>query len=581
MFRFLGLYSKYKFMFYVGEFFYYTINLSALILGWYWIGKKLAEMGYGAIKLRCYVLLCVLISFPVGFASSRAMGMFYHPASQWSLDFFFENMLQGRTHTFHGSLILPIFFYLIYALIFKYKPWHILDTVFLYIPLCHAIGRFSCFIVGCCWGHRISVHLFGLSVAFHNPSPLWALGLNLCIFYFLKQLHSFTYLNPANHRNYKGAITASYLLLYGVDRLLLEIFRTEKVVASGLTQAQITMLIFISTGLGILGYIKYLRKEKTVSACTSMTVSNGKIGRALATFVILNLFALSLYYFYKIYTLVMMLILQKTEISFQDISPAHIIPLIGLSLGICILFYAKNFKKTAAAAGLVPVNCKTETAVVETIKPLIILAGFVTLTLFLMSLFYYLVMKLRILPFPFQKVNNARTAYSLIFTYLPFLVLPVISIFCLRKAQLPILEKFTIKGPPKTILIFTTIGLAASIFYSVDLLVLGEPRLRGAIYWPPVLILSVINAFSEEIAYRLTAYSLILNAGFSRFAAISLQAALYSTVHFFFNPTLGILSLIYGIIMGVLMDRTQSISLCILCHFIVDLGAIGGPILIY
>ncbi|MGD9210872.1 MAG: hypothetical protein PVI90_08845, partial [Desulfobacteraceae bacterium] len=84
MFRFLGLYSKYKFMYFVGEFFYYTINLSALVLGWYLIKKKLTEMSYAHNKLYIYVLLCTLLSFPVGFASSRAVGMFYYPTDQWS-----------------------------------------------------------------------------------------------------------------------------------------------------------------------------------------------------------------------------------------------------------------------------------------------------------------------------------------------------------------------------------------------------------------------------------------------------------------------------------------------------------------
>lgn len=584
-------------MFYVGEFFYYSINLSAILLGWYWIGKKLSQMGYERKRLTLYVLSCMLFSFPVGFASSRAVGMFYHPASQWSLEFFFDNMFNGKTHTFHGSLIMPILLYLIYGLIYRIKILHLLDTVFLYIPLGHAIGRVSCMIVGCCWGHSISLNLFGLNLTFQNPTPLWAIGMNLCIYYFLKRLHTYTYFNPTPTRNYSGAVSASYLILYGVDRFFMEIFRTERVVFQGLTQAQFTMLVFMSIGLVILAYLNYARKADAkhplnpVSfSSTAIPLSNGLIG-----FFLVNIFLLSIYYLYQIYSLLFMLIFQKPKIAFADLPPIQLTLLFCLTLVICSLVYVKYFKHTAksvpadpsaapADTSMVPEDASTPPSIafIKTeIKPLALLASYTAITLFLLSLFYYLVMKMRILPFPFQRVRDVSTAYKLILTYLPFLVLPILSILWLKEARLPIWEKFKISGNPKTIIIFTTIGLLASILYSVDLLVIREPRLRGLAFWPPVLILSVINAFTEEIAYRLTAYSLLLNANFSRITAILLQAILYSSVHFFFNPTLGVLSLLYGIIMGLLMDRTQSVTLCIICHFIIDLGAIGRPILAF
>lgn len=496
MFRFLGLYSKYPFMFYVGEFFYYFINTAAVIFGWCWIGRTLVKMGYERDKLKKYVIICILISIPTGYISSRAVGMFYFPLDQWSLDFLWKQVLSGETHTFHGSLILPILLYSLLGLLFRYKIWHILDTIFLYLPLAHAIGRVSCVVVGCCWGRKVALHLFGFKIYFQNPTPLWAVGLNLCIYYFLKQLHIHTYLNPENPRNHKGATTASYLMLYGVDRLYMEIFRNERIIFMGLTQAQIVMLINILIGFSIFAVIKYLRPKE--GSPSYVGTSNSSI----------------------------------TE-SYLDI------------------------------------------------KPLILLAGFVCLNLFLLFLFYYLIIKIRVFPFPFQKVHSIAQAYKLILSYFPLLILPIISIFFLKKARLPILEKFAVQGNSKIIIIFTAIGLTASVFYSVDLLILSEPRLRGLAFWPPVLILSLINAFTEEIAFRLAAFSLFLNAGFKRITAILMQALLYSSVHFLFNPTLGLLSLIYGIILGVLMDRTQSITLCIICHFIIDLGAIGRPILVY
>jgi phosphatidylglycerol:prolipoprotein diacylglycerol transferase len=496
MFRYLGLYSKYPFMFYVGEFLYYSINIAAVVYGWRWIGKTLMEMGYERDRLKKYVIICIFISIPAGYISSRAAGMFYFSLDQWSLDFLLQQALSGETHTFHGSLVLPILLYSLLGCLFRYKIWHVLDTVFLYLPLAHAIGRVSCVVVGCCWGRKVALHFFGFEIHFQNPAPLWAVGLNFCIYYFLKKLHTHTYLNPENPRNYKGAITASYLMLYGVERLYMEIFRTERIVFMGLTQAQIVMLINILIGIVIIVVIKYLRPKSASSSYVGTS-------KPLATK------------------------------SYLDISP------------------------------------------------FISLAGFVGIILFLLFLFHYFVIEIRVFPFPYQKVHSVAQAYSLIFTYFPLAILPVISIIFLKRASLPILEKFAVRGNSKDIIIFTAIGLTASLYYSMDLLILSDPRLRGVAFWPPVLILSLINAFTEEITFRLAAFSLFLNAGFKKITAILLQALLYSSVHFLLNPTLGVLSLVYGIILGLLMDRTQSITLCIICHFIIDLGAIGKPVLVY
>ena len=104
MFRFLGFYSKYSFMFFVGEFFYYCINLTVLILGWRWIGQKLDEMGYDRKKVKKYVIFSILISIPIGFFSSRAAGIFYYPSDQWSLAFLLENALFGQRQELPGSL---------------------------------------------------------------------------------------------------------------------------------------------------------------------------------------------------------------------------------------------------------------------------------------------------------------------------------------------------------------------------------------------------------------------------------------------------------------------------------------------
>ena len=498
MFRLFGIYTKHPFLFFVGEFFYYCIHLCALILGWRWIGRELAQMGYANKKIKKFIILSILISIPAGFFSLRAVGMFYYPFDhfdQWSLDFLLEKALVGNPHTFHGSLILPLFLCCTLGFLFKFKLWHILDGVLLYFPLVHAIGNVSCLLLGCSWGRNVVLDLFGYNLYFKNPIPLFAIGLNVCIYTFLRKIHTYTYFDPANPRNTKGATAASYLMLYGVIRLYMEIFRTEPIVFQGLTSTQVVMLAYIVIGLGLFATLKYFRK--------------------------------------------------------------------------------------AAPSSYVGTSLPSTTVSGVAIKPLMLPAVFIFLNLFFLFLFHYLVMETRVVPFPFQKVHQVSQGYYRLPTYLPFLILPVISVIILRKAALPILEKFTACGKVKQMLFFTTIGLVVSIYYTVDLLIIKGPRLRRPAFWPPVMMLSLINASAEEITYRLTAYSLLLNANLKRMAVVLLQAILYASAHFLFSPTLGLLSLIYGIILGVLMDRTQCVTLCIICHFIIDIGAIGSPMLTY
>jgi membrane protease YdiL (CAAX protease family) len=125
-------------------------------------------------------------------------------------------------------------------------------------------------------------------------------------------------------------------------------------------------------------------------------------------------------------------------------------------------------------------------------------------------------------------------------------------------------------------------GLAFSIFYTVYLLVLKEPRLRGPAFWPPVIILSAMNAVSEEIVYRFAAYKIFMQADYSKLASNIAQSLLYSLIHFIIGgPILGAFSIIYGIILGFVMEHNDSVTPCIICHFVIDIGCIGLPMLSY
>jgi membrane protease YdiL (CAAX protease family) len=124
------------------------------------------------------------------------------------------------------------------------------------------------------------------------------------------------------------------------------------------------------------------------------------------------------------------------------------------------------------------------------------------------------------------------------------------------------------------------VALAMSVYYTLELLVYKQPLLRGISFWPPVIIMSVMNAFAEEIMYRLTVMRLAVHAEYPAWVANLLQSVLYSLIHFMVaGAMLGLFSLLYGFILGLVAQRSKSILPAIICHFIIDIGCIGMPIL--
>ncbi|MDA8139308.1 MAG: prolipoprotein diacylglyceryl transferase [Desulfobacteraceae bacterium] len=211
------------------------------------------------------------------------------------------------------------------------------------------------------------------------------------------------------------------------------------------------------------------------------------------------------------------------------------------------------------------------------IRKLFSLAILVVSYVLLTFLIFYLTRKIRVWPWPFSRVESLADAYLRVGAYLPMMLLPWFALTWMKRNGLPIWSQYrwTQFSP------YFLVGLAMSIYYSLELLVFKRPMaLRGLIFWPPAIMLSLMNAFAEEIMYRQALYGLLRRADYSKWIAIPAQAAIYSIIHFMIaGAILGIFSLIYGIVLGLVADRNRSITPAIICHFIIDIGCIGMPML--
>lgn len=134
--------------------------------------------------------------------------------------------------------------------------WETFDTLSPSVSLGQAIGRLGCLAAGCCWGGRCDlpwaityhdVHAAEnvgtpLGVALH-PFPIYAAISNFLIYLLLARLFK--------ARLRKGRVFASYLLLYGLTRFLLEYTRGDEIrgfVLNGLlsTSQAITALMVLA-----------------------------------------------------------------------------------------------------------------------------------------------------------------------------------------------------------------------------------------------------------------------------------------------------------------------------------------------
>ncbi len=188
-----------------------------------------------------------------------------------------------------------------------------------------------------------------------------------------------------------------------------------------------------------------------------------------------------------------------------------------------------------------------------------------------------------IIPWPFHDTGSLREAYGMVKGYAWFLGFSVLAMAWLLPQSLPVKEYFRIK-------IFSLpffAGMVLSCGYSFYILAFSLYRFRGCEYWPPVALLSLENAIMEEIVFRLVLLVLLKNAlsGMHSKAAavlpVIIQALFYAGMHFFIweNIWFGAIAFLYGIVLGIIMEKNKSVIPCIICHFCVDIGAIGLPVL--
>lgn len=129
---------------------------------------------------------------------------------------------------FYGGFIAAFITGIIYLKAKKIPVMKTADILAPSISLAHFLGRIGCFFAGCCYGKYCDLPW---AVTFKNPDSLAPTGIplhptqlylalnNLLIFLFLLVFRK--------HKKFDGQVFWIYVLLYGITRSFIEIFRAD------------------------------------------------------------------------------------------------------------------------------------------------------------------------------------------------------------------------------------------------------------------------------------------------------------------------------------------------------------------
>jgi phosphatidylglycerol:prolipoprotein diacylglycerol transferase len=129
---------------------------------------------------------------------------------------------------FYGGFIAALVTGIIYLKIKNIPVWKTADIMAPSISLAHFFGRIGCFFAGCCYGKYCDLPW---AVTFSNPDSLAPQGLPLHptqLYSALNNLAIFLILFFFRKRKkYDGQLFWLYVLMYGITRLFIEIFRAD------------------------------------------------------------------------------------------------------------------------------------------------------------------------------------------------------------------------------------------------------------------------------------------------------------------------------------------------------------------
>ncbi len=164
---------------------------------------------------------------------------------------------------FYGGLILAFAVAMWLVRRYRLPVWTTADLLAPGIALGHVIGRFGCFLAGCCFGKRTTVPW---AVTFTDPAAAANVGTPLGIPLHPTQLYDagaelliLTLLLATERRGrpYPGRTFWAYLTLYGASRFVIEFYRGDDRGAwMGISTSQFVSMAIVPAAVAMLLYLR-------------------------------------------------------------------------------------------------------------------------------------------------------------------------------------------------------------------------------------------------------------------------------------------------------------------------------------
>jgi len=215
----------YPVLFKLGPFTIYTYGLMIAIgclVGFFYIQRETKRRGFNIDKIKS-LFLWVLIS---GFVGGRLFYIFV----EWErfLNEPLRTIFSRGGFVFYGGFILAFGIGIWQMRRKSLNIWKTADIFAPGIAIAHAISRIGCFLNGCCYGRPTDSWL---GVSFPPESPAGFVGKPLIPIQLFSSLNLFIIfailLILRRYKKFDGQLFWLYVLLYGVTRSIIEIFRGD------------------------------------------------------------------------------------------------------------------------------------------------------------------------------------------------------------------------------------------------------------------------------------------------------------------------------------------------------------------
>ncbi len=205
------------------------------------------------------ILDCVLIGLIIGIIGARLFFVFlYEPAYYLANPLQILYIKEGGL-AFYGGLFSGLLAIVIFLLIKHIPVLSFLDFVAPATALGYAIARFGCFMNGCCYGKATTVAwgvvLPAVDGLTRHPTQIYSVLAGLSIFFILVW-------KSKKGIRFPGQVFCLFLILYGLSRSVIELFRENTELTGGPSEASLVALL-LAVISGLLYYM-LSRREKNI-----------------------------------------------------------------------------------------------------------------------------------------------------------------------------------------------------------------------------------------------------------------------------------------------------------------------------